>query len=677
MKSNLIYGILFITLAFNQNILGQNQTSKILSFKDKKVFNVNTLQHNGISTKNNSKTVVNNINSVCPDYSDTISYVTNMVCEGKTTILTAPSGFESFLWSDGSTSENDTVGVGTYWVRVKDINNCVYTTKSVTVSQYVTVKPGILPSGPTTFCEGDSVTLSVSGGNISSIEWSTGAVTTFIVVKISGNYFVTTTNASHGCTATSNNTTVTVNQPTFSDTTVVSCNNYTWNNVLYTASGVYTYKTTNVKGCDSTATLHLSLMSLSSSFTKTDANCYGSSTGSITVIPTSGVAPYRYRIGTNGNYVSSNTFTNLRSGKYRISIIDANGCSGTTSQITIGQDAPITGNATHVNPVCHGSATGSITVQPTSGITPYSYRLSSNGTFSSSNTFNNLRAGTYRVTILDGNNCQGTVTNIMLINPPPIVASFDITHVKCYGKKTGEIEVLASDGTPPYIYKIGTAGTYGTSNLFTGLSAGSYIIYIQDNNGCVTVSRQVVTQPEPLTLNINKTDESCPGAKDGSITAMGGNGTSPYLYRFGTTGAFDTTSVFSNLKSGSYRIFVNDANNCVGPSVGVSIVVLSPFCFASPTITKAETVPTKDNKIRLEPLVFPNPSTSGFSLRVATNSIQPIQVRVLDINGKNLLTYKGAANQLFKFGDDFSTGIYMVEIKQGDNSKTLKAIKIK
>ena len=677
MKSILIFGILIITTVFCENILGQNQNKKNLSARENKVNKNNKLVDNVITSIKLTKTASNNSNLLCPDFNDTISYVSNMICEGGTTILTAPRGFESFIWSDGSTSENDTVGVGTYWVKVKSTNNCVYTTASVTVSQYVSVKPGILPSGPTTFCEGDSVILSVSGGNISSLQWSNGSSSTYIIVKNSGNFTVTTTHAVHGCTSTSDTTKVVVNQPTFSDTTVVSCNTYTWNNVVYTASGVYTYNTTNVNGCDSTATLHLSLMSLSSTYTKTDATCNGSYTGSITVIPTSGVGPYLYRIGTYGSYVTNSTFNNLRSGKYRISIIDNNGCSGTTAQIVIGQNAPITGNATHQDPICYGSSTGSITVKPSSGIPPFSYRLGSSGVFGSANSFFNLRAGTYRVTILDGGGCQGNVTNIVLTDPQPILASFDITHVKCHGTKTGEIAAIPSDGTPPYSFKLGTAGTYGPSSVFTGLGAGSYLIYIRDDNGCVMVSRQVVLQPEPIILSITKTDESCPDAKDGSITAIGGNGAAPYLYKFGTSGTFNTNNVFSNLKAGSYRIYVNDANNCVGPSVGVQIVTLAPFCFSSPALTNGEYAPSKDNRISLESSVYPNPSTSGFTLRVPTNSNNPIQVRITDLNGKNLLTYKGAANQLLKFGEHFSTGVYMVEIIQGDNKKTLKAIKIK
>ena len=44
-----------------------------------------------------------------------------------------------------------------------------------------------------------------------------------------------------------------------SDTTIVACDEYTWNGVTYTASGDYTFNTTAANGCDSIATLHLTV----------------------------------------------------------------------------------------------------------------------------------------------------------------------------------------------------------------------------------------------------------------------------------------------------------------------------------------------------------------------------------------------------------------------------------
>jgi len=53
--------------------------------------------------------------------------------------------------------------------------------------------------------------------------------------------------------------TITVHETSSSIAVQTSCNSYTWNGDTYTASGAYTAQLTNVDGCDSTATLNLTL----------------------------------------------------------------------------------------------------------------------------------------------------------------------------------------------------------------------------------------------------------------------------------------------------------------------------------------------------------------------------------------------------------------------------------
>ena len=61
-----------------------------------------------------------------------------------------------------------------------------------------------------------------------------------------------------------------------SDTTVVACDEYTWNGVTYTASGDYTFSTTAANGCDSIATLHLTVNNSNTSDTYITL-CFGDS----------------------------------------------------------------------------------------------------------------------------------------------------------------------------------------------------------------------------------------------------------------------------------------------------------------------------------------------------------------------------------------------------------------
>src|SRR6185369_9252266 len=112
---------------------------------------------------------------------------------------------------------------------------------TVTVNTLPTVR--ITANGPTTFCTGDSVTLTSDSTN--AYLWSNNASTQSIKIKSSGNFKVKITDG-NGCSATSSATTVTANAlPTATITasgattfcngdsvilTSNSANTYLWNN---------------------------------------------------------------------------------------------------------------------------------------------------------------------------------------------------------------------------------------------------------------------------------------------------------------------------------------------------------------------------------------------------------------------------------------------------------------
>lgn len=121
-------------------------------------------------------------------------------CDGGSVVLsTAMVPNATYEWSNGETTRTITVKrSGNYTVRYY-LNGCG-TDMSAPVT--VNVLPRPLPvmvtaSGPTTFCVGDSVTLSAPAG-FSQYLWSNGSTTQTIKVKSSGNYTVRVANA-NGC----------------------------------------------------------------------------------------------------------------------------------------------------------------------------------------------------------------------------------------------------------------------------------------------------------------------------------------------------------------------------------------------------------------------------------------------------------------------------------------------
>ena len=128
-------------------------------------------------------------------------------CPGDSVILTtAPNS--TYLWNTGATTQHITVNTsGAYWVTVTNANNCIATSNIINVNSNASITAGIAASGPLTFCQGGSVTLTASGG--SSYVWSNNATGSTLNVTQSGNYFAIASNGS--CVDTSSVISVTVN----------------------------------------------------------------------------------------------------------------------------------------------------------------------------------------------------------------------------------------------------------------------------------------------------------------------------------------------------------------------------------------------------------------------------------------------------------------------------------
>ena len=73
--------------------------------------------------------------------------------------------------------------------------------------------------------------------------------------------------------------------------------------------------------------------------------------------------------------------------------------------------------------------------------------------------------------------------------------------------------------------------------------------------------------------------------------------------------------------------------------------------------------------------VVPNPTDYYFTLEIEGGSKEKIVVVVYDVLGKNVKRIENSSGQLIKFGEDMKAGVYLAEIVQGSNRKTIKLVK--
>ena len=187
----------------------------------------------------------------------------------------------------------------------------------------------------------------------------------------------------------------------------------------------------------------------------------------------------------------------------------------------------------------------------------YEYSLDG-AAFQSANIYAGLLAGTYNITVRDGNGCTSSCMAI-IAEPTALSCTTTATGVTDCGIDDGTITVSAIGGTTGYTYDAG-AGTV-TANMISGLVPGAYVVTVTDANGCTSLCSAEITGlniPTCATSNIVNVD--CNGNATGSylVTGMGGNS---MAYNFTDGLMTNTDGVFTMLTAGNYTVTISEQDN--------------------------------------------------------------------------------------------------------------------
>ena len=243
--------------------------------------------------------------------------------------------------------------------------------------------------------------------------------------------------------------------------------------------------------------------------------------------------------------------------------------------------------ATVTQPTCTIS-TGTITVNsPGAGSYSYTVIASSGGTFSSTNNngiFSNLLAGrSYNITITNNSTgCTSPALNVVVNNIPSRAASptFSIIDPTCT-IATGTISITSLGAN--YTYSINGIN-YQSSNIFSGLNAGSYSVTTKFNNGCASEAASAIIAAQPIT-------PPTPGVITGNTIV---NTTSSEIYSISPVNG--ATSYTWSLPSNSWTITSGINTNTITTTTGtsggtLSVVANSNGCTSAPQIISIITKP--------------------------------------------------------------------------------------
>ena len=185
---------------------------------------------------------------------------------------------------------------------------------------------------------------------------------------------------------------------------------FNWSNgengesIFNLSSGNYSVTATDENGCTSNASYFISEADpifITESFQ--NLSCNGSDDGEISLIVDGGTPPYEVNWSSGDLGIS---LSDLPAGDYFYTLTDANDCTE-VGAITIDAPDEIVLSVSFIDPSCPGCNDGSATVSAVGGVGNFSYSWDTDPPQNTAMA-SNLTAGSYTVTVSDGNNCEMT-----------------------------------------------------------------------------------------------------------------------------------------------------------------------------------------------------------------------------------------------------------------------------
>ncbi|HBG70424.1 MAG: hypothetical protein A2W93_09215 [Bacteroidetes bacterium GWF2_43_63] len=271
-------------------------------------------------------------------------------------------------------------------------------------------------------------------------------------------------------------------------------------------------------------------------------------------------------------YPAGNSCTSIHSAPHTYYVQVSNGYCIETDEVFVDyQEMDL--NVVLTQPLCYGDSNGSIALNPSGGVSPFSFAWSTGET---TQIITNLSNGFYSVTVHDFNGCLQQ-SNILLNQPQLLGYVSETGPVNCDIACNGFIYGTTTGGTPPYSYN--WSNGQNTEDL-TGLCQGNYLVTISDAHNCEL--------PKSLNIEVDYIYDNVEAWTDddtiyaGQSTLIHASGISAVDYSWSPAGSLadshSATTEASPLQTTTYSVYLDDGFGCTYTDT-VRIVVLDVYCF--------------------------------------------------------------------------------------------------
>ncbi|MCB0686090.1 MAG: OmpA family protein [Saprospiraceae bacterium] len=306
--------------------------------------------------------------------------------------------------------------------------------------------------------------------------------------------------------------------------------------------------------------------------------------GSVEVSGSTGRLKYQW-----DNGESKAQAENLEAGNHTVTITDQNGCT-TTANVEITQEtAELSAQLIKIEgDKCAKDDLYAIQLNVSGGAEPYIVVWSDAAI--KGNTANNLKAGTYFVTVTDSENKKAEASINLEEREVISATASQVKPADLEGSDgSGLVEVAGAEGRIKYQWDNGESKARAQK-----LSAGSHSVTVTDDNGCTATATVEITQEvQELALTLAQTSKSkCAGDGGNSLKAMVAGGMAPYTYQWSDSKLSGDAA--TSVDAGVYQLTVTDDR---GESITASVNVekLEPLT-SEATVHAAASANNKDGR---------------------------------------------------------------------------------
>ncbi len=311
--------------------------------------------------------------------------------------------------------------------------------------------------------------------------------------------------------------------------------------------------------------------------------CQGNST-TLTATATSTIpgTTFTYNWINQSNNTNTLTVAPTATTSYSVVATDQNGCNTPTRTVSVVISPALNPNAGVDQIVCLGDTiqlngtinnaanskawshnTQAITPTPTVTYIPNTTTLNAKVVVN--------QPGVYPFILTESNQGCGAMNDTVLITVSQATQTVQTTDLTCFGNQTGIIQIINNDAVS---YSFDNGATWETSSTKTGLAAGTYTVWSENQYGCRTSNTVILLEPDALQLTVANDTLIC---ENGTATLTASIGQTNAIYHWGHTTDVAATQLVQPTALTNYTVYAESAAGCLSDTQTIVVSLRNPI----------------------------------------------------------------------------------------------------